>query len=131
MGWLQQGLADGSLRVNEPGALVHFVDEGMLLVSPRIFKEFARRFGEDGQGSVVASGHDAHTGKSIQRQVLRAGWHVQAEKGINILTYQVTRGGRAVSQLCGVLIKTPERFLNPVPPANPVLVRLPAKTTGA
>lgn len=38
MSWLQQGLADGSLRVNEPGALVHFVDAGMLLVSPRTFK---------------------------------------------------------------------------------------------
>ena len=128
MGWLQQGLGDGSLRVNEPGALVHFVDGGMLLVSPRIFKEFARRFGEDGCGrAVIAAGHDIDAGKSIQRQVLRAGWHVQAEEGINFLTYQVTRGGRAVSQLCGVLIRNPERFVNPVPLANPVLMRLPGK----
>lgn len=131
MGWLQQGLADGSVRVNEPGALVHFVDAGMLLVSPRIFKEFAKRFGEDGRGSaVIAAGHDIDPGRSIQRQVLRAGWHVQAEKGINILTYQETRGGRAVSQLCGVLIRNPHRFVNPVPPANPVLMRLPGKPTG-
>ena len=73
-------------------------------------------------------GDDRDTGKSIQRQVLRAGWHVQAEKGVNILTYQVTRGGRAVSQLSGVLIRNPERFVNPVPPANPVLVPLVRKS---
>ena len=131
MGWVQQGLADGSLRNNEAAALVHFVDEGMLLVSPRIFKEFARRFGEDGHGCVGAAGDDAHTGKSIQRQVLRAGWHVQADNGINILAYQVMRGRRAVSRLCGVVIKSPGRFVNPVPSANPVLVRLPATTAGA
>ena len=33
MAWLQQGLADGTLPVNVAGALVHFVPEGMLLVS--------------------------------------------------------------------------------------------------
>ena len=47
MAWLQQELADGTLPVNVPGALIHFVPEGMLLVSPRIFREFATRFGDD------------------------------------------------------------------------------------
>ena len=130
MAWLQQGLADGSVRINEAGALVHFVDEGMLLVSPRIFKEFAKRFGEDGLSTVAAGGHDTDAGRWIQRQVLRAGWHVQAENGINILTYQVTHKGRAGSRLSGVLIKRPERFVNPVPPTNPVLVRLPGADYG-
>jgi integrating conjugative element relaxase (TIGR03760 family) len=133
MRWLQQGMADGSIPINESGALVHFVAEGMLLVSPRIFKEFAKRFGEDGRGrsappGPAGVGDDRDCGKSIQRQVLRAGWHVRSEKGVNILTYQVTRGGRAVSQLSGVLISNPERFVNPVPPANPVLVPLARKS---
>ena len=131
MGWLQQGLADGSLRINEAGALVHFVDEGMLLVSPRIFQVFAKAFGEDGQGGVVAGGLEVDAGRWIQRQVLRARWHVQSENGINILTYRVTRRGRPGPRLCGVVIKSPERFVNPVPPANAVLVRLPGQTTGA
>ena len=39
--WVQRGLADGSMAYNETGAMVHFVEAGMLLVSPRIFKEFA------------------------------------------------------------------------------------------
>jgi hypothetical protein len=125
MTWLQQGLADGTLPVNVAGALVHFVPEGMLLVSPRIFREFAMRFGDDGHGLAPAAG-DPDVGKSIQRQFLRAGWHRRAEKGVNMLSYQVMRGERAVSHLSGVVIPNPERFVTPVPALNPVLVRLPA-----
>ena len=122
MAWLQQGLADGTLRVNQAGSLVHFVDEGMLLVSPRIFREFAKRIDEDGSSTANAPG-EPDIGKSIQRHVLRAGWHLRAEKGVNILTYQVMRGNRAASRLSGVVIPTPARFIDPVPPVNPLLVR--------
>ena len=125
MAWLQQGLADGTLPVNAAGALIHFVPEGMLLVSPRIFREFATRFGDDGNSPAPAAG-DPDIGKSIQRQFLRAGWHRRAGKGVNMLSYQVLRGERAVSQLSGVVIPNPERFVTPVPAINPVLVRLPA-----
>ena len=122
MGWVQEGLANGRLRFNESGALIHFVPEGMLLVSPRIFREFAKAHGEDGKGG--ATPDEAQPGKLIQRQVLRAAWHVRADKGINMLTYHVIRGGRRISQLSGVVIEKPARFVNPVPPANPVLVRM-------
>lgn len=44
-----------------------------------------------------------------------------------MLSYQVVRGERAVSQLSGVVIPNPERFIHPVPAINPALVRLPAK----
>jgi hypothetical protein len=126
MAWLQQGLADGTLPVNVAGALVHFVPEGMLLVSPRIFREFATRFGDDGNSPAPAAG-DPDIGKSIQRQFLRAGWHRRAGKGVNILSYQVMRGERAVSQLSGVVVPNPERFIHPVPAINPALIRLLAK----
>ncbi len=126
MAWLQQGLATGTLPVNVAGALVHFVPEGMLLVSPRIFREFATRFGDDSNGPAPAAG-DPDIGKSIQRQFLRAGWHRRAGKGVNMLSYQVVRGERAVSQLSGVVIPSPERFIHPVPAINPALVHLPAK----
>lgn len=122
MGWVQEGLASGRMRFNESGALVHFVPEGMLLVSPRVFREFAKVHGEDGRGTAAAE-EAAQAGKGIQRQLLRAAWHVRADKGVNILTYHVVRGGRNISQLSGVVIEQPVRFVNPVPPANPVLVR--------
>ena len=126
MAWLQQGLADGTLPVNAAGALIHFVPEGMLLVSPRIFREFATHFGDAGNSPALAAG-DLAIGKSIQHQFLRAGWHRRAGKGVNMLSYQVMRGERAVSQLSGVVIPNPERFVTPVPAINPVLVRLSAK----
>jgi hypothetical protein len=126
IGWLRQGLSDGTLRVNEAGALVHFVDEGMLLVSPRIFREFAKRFGEEGRGLGMAGAPgELDMGKLIQRELLRAGWHVRADKGVNILTYQVMRGDRALSRLSGVAVRNPARFIDPVPSINPLLVRLP------
>lgn len=123
--WLQRGLSSGMFRVNAAGALVHFVDEGMLLVSPRIFREFAERFGEDGNGSALACGEgELDIGLYIQRQVLRAGWHLRTDQGVNFLTYQVMRGKRVVSRLSGVVIPKPVRFVDPVPPVNPLLVRL-------
>lgn len=123
--WVRRGLSGGTLRVNVASALVHFVDEGMLLVSPRIFREFAERYGEDGSGSALAcAAGEPDIGLYIQRQVLRAGWHLRTDQGVNFLTYKVMRGKRVVSRLSGVVIPNPARFVDPVPPVNPLLVRL-------
>lgn len=127
--WVQQGISGGTLRVNVAGALVHFVDEGMLLVSPRIFREFAEQYAEDGSGSaLVCAAGEPDIGKLIQRQFLRARWHLRTEQGVNFLTYQVMHGKRAVSRLSGVVIPDPVRFVDPVPPVNPLLVRLNVET---
>jgi hypothetical protein len=124
IGWLKRGISDGTIRVNEPGALVHGVNEGMLLVSPRIFREFSKQLGPHQHDGRVGSPSDgADTVKWVQRQVLRAGWHLQADRGINILAYQVMRDDRAVSRLSGVVIRNPAQFIDSVPPVNPVLVR--------
>jgi len=123
--WVQRGLSGGTLSVNSAGALVHFVNEGMLLVSPRIFREFADRYGAVCHGGALAGAvDDPDIGLFIQRQVLRAGWHLRTDQGVNFLTYQVMRGKRAVSRLSGVVIPDPVRFVDPVPPVNPLLVRL-------
>ncbi|MBL8380976.1 MAG: TraI domain-containing protein [Burkholderiales bacterium] len=126
MGWLKAGVSGGNIRTNEPGALVHGVPEGMLLVSPGIFREFAKQCQDEIallRAGVAAS--DADVGKWVLRQVLRGGWHLQAEQGFNMLTYQVMRAGRAASNLSGVVIEKPERFVDPVPSVNPALVRVP------
>lgn len=131
MSWLRQGLADGSIRANQSGAFVHFVAEGMLLVSPRIFREFARQL----SGAVAGKQYDRSDridiGKPIQRQLLRSGWHVRADKGVNILTYQVMRGERIVSRLSGIVISEPGRFIDKVLPINPLLVRSNEALEGA
>lgn len=132
MSWLQAGLADETLPCNQAGAMVHFVQEGMLLVSPKIFQHFASIFGEDGRGGASsASGDKKHLGLGIQKQLLRAGWHLRREKGINILPYQVLRSGKPSAPISGVVIANPERFVSPVPPASPHVVRVARTAEGA
>ncbi len=123
MGWLQQGLANGSIAHNETGAMVHFAAEGMLLISPRIFRHFAERFGEKGDGTPSNLVEDK-LGTGIQREVIKAGWHLLGPKKTNVHKYQVVRrNGRGGSQLSVMIIREPQRFIEPVPPANPYLVR--------
>jgi integrating conjugative element relaxase (TIGR03760 family) len=123
MGWLQQGLANGGIAHNETGAMVHFATEGMLLISPRIFRHFAERFGEKGDGTPSKLAEDK-LGTGIQREVIKAGWHLIGTKKTNVHKYQVVRrNGKGGSQLSVMIIREPQRFIEPVPPANPHLVR--------
>jgi hypothetical protein len=104
------------------------VTEGLLLVSPRIFSAYARQCADDGDPRDPTSGSDeAGLAKSIQRQVLRAGWHLRLDRGVNIVTYQVMRGTRPVAQLSGIVLRDPARLIRQVPPVNPRLLRLAAQ----
>lgn len=117
MEWVRQGIADGTLPVNVRGALVHGVEDGLLLASPGIFRAFIRR---DGTGQ-AESGEAA---KRLQREVLRAGWHLRADGGVNLHGYAWKQDGRAAARIHGVVILAPQRFVDPVPPINPALVRV-------
>lgn len=119
MAWLQSGLADQSIRFNESGAVVHFVEEGMLLVSPNSFKAYARSRNAACKALDEKEGDDgADTARWIQRKVLKAGWHLRSADGSNFREYRMSRGGSGASRLCGVLILDPARFVSPVPPVN-------------
>ena len=117
MEWVRQGIADGTLPVNVRGALVHGVEDGLLLASPGIFRAFIRR---DGAGQ--AEPGDA--AKRLQREVLRAGWHLRADGGVNLHGYAWKQDGRTAARIHGVVILAPQRFVDPVPPINPALVRV-------
>ena len=135
MRWLQEGLANGDLPYNRSDAMIHFVPEGMMLVSPAIFREFASKFGEDGTGTPSDRVGSAF-GTGIQRQVTNAGWNLQVgEKKSNIIRYVVVGPGNNATEpekkpapgsralIAGVVISSPERFVNPLPERNPCLVR--------
>ena len=77
MQWLQAGLASRGITYNETGAPVHFVPAGMALVSPLIFREFARQH----PAEEVADTAPERLGLDVQREVLKAGWHVPAPGG--------------------------------------------------
>ena len=113
--WLQHGLGPGrTLKYNETGAMVHFVEHGMALVSPLIFKTYAK--------TQVAEAKQEDHAKLVQRELLKAGLHVAAPNNTNILLYQVlARGGANAGTLAAVVLSDPGRFVQPVPPSNPAL----------
>ncbi len=117
MDWLRQGIARGTLPVNARGALVHGVEEGLLLVSPGIFRAFIRRDG-------ASQGESRDAARRVQREVLRCGWHLHAEGGVNIHGYAWKQDGHAAARIRGIVILSPERFVDPVPAINPALVRV-------
>ena len=115
--WVRQGIADGTLPVNARGALVHGVEDGLLLASPGIFRAFIRRDGPD-------QGESGDAAKRLQREVLRAGWHLRADGGVNLHCYAWKPDGRAAARIHGIVILAPSRFFDPVPAINPALVRV-------
>ena len=127
MAWLQRGVGDGSIKYNEAGAMVHFVALGMLLISPRVFREFAARSvgAEDGSGPAIE-----RQGMVVQREVLRARWHRAGAGRTNIHAFAVLkRGGVMAGKLAAVVIEHPERWFNPVPPTNPSIQTLTSVET--
>jgi hypothetical protein len=117
MAWLRQGVLGGTLPVNTADASVFVVAEGLLLCSPRIFREFAKQ---------RMAGHEAvaDAAKRVQREVLRQGWHLRADGGVNILHYEQSQSGRATNRINGIVIREPQRFIQPLPDIDSTLVRV-------
>lgn len=116
MAWLNQGVHGGTLPVNTPDALVYVVADGLLLASPRIFREFAKQIG--GSEPVVDAA------RRVQREVLREGWHLRADRGLNILCYERGRSDHGATRINGIVIREPQRFIRPLPAIDPALVRV-------
>ena len=112
--WVQHSLRDRAIKFNETGAPVHFVELGMALVSPLIFKLFA--------ATQVPESAIAEHAMQVQREVIKAQWHVPGANKTNILSFQVIgRGGVKAGKLAAVVLAEPIRFVRPVPPSNPAL----------
>jgi hypothetical protein len=114
--WLRQGISDGTLPVNTHGALVHGVEEGLLLASPGIFRAFIRHEG-------VGKGESGDADKRLQREVLRERSHLRTEGGVNLHAYAWKREGRPSACIHGIVILDPRRIVDPVPAINTELVR--------
>ena len=76
--WLQDGIKKGSLKTNQAKARIHTVDEGVILITPGIFQDFARTKDEEN-----------YDWTTIQQKVLKKNWHVRNSKGLNVVKYQV------------------------------------------
>ncbi|CAB4048512.1 hypothetical protein LMG9964_02153 [Paraburkholderia phenoliruptrix] len=123
MAWVQEGIATGALPYNESMARVHFVPEGMLLVTPAVFKDFAQAHPEVIEQTLTDDGRTPEPWKQVQRDFQKSGYPVAADSGGASRSYLIHynikgAGGR---QLSVMLVPEPERFFNPVPPPNAII----------
>lgn len=82
--WLRQEVSARHLDVNTPNARIHVVSEGVLLVSPAVFKDYAAR-------------HPDHPGwEYVQKRFIKLKLHQKQTDGTNVHRYLV-RGARRQS----------------------------------
>ncbi len=128
MAWVQIGLGTGDLNFNESDAVIHFVDEGMLLVTPRAFKLYleTNKF----VGSIGASKDEL---RALQNEMQKSGYIAKQEGGSSFVFWQVRQGdGEPGAVITTYLIPNPQAYIRPVPAPNELLQRCeapPRKTT--
>ncbi len=124
MQWLTQGLADQTILSNAPDARVHFAADGMVLVAPGIFQQYAS---EHPNGPLQATPPDITAfGKEVLRAVCAEGWHLRGPQNANMHRFQFKRSsdGKTPPVLRALVIQAPQRFITTPPPPHPGLSRL-------
>lgn len=112
LSWLREEISNSRVAVNAVNARVHRVQEGVLLVSPGVFRDYVRAHPEEG------------TYEQAQRRFQRLGLHRKAGDGTNIFTYEVQGPRKTGAVLKGYLIENHRAvFENREPPVNSCLVR--------
>ncbi|MEC9364760.1 MAG: MobH family relaxase [Pseudomonadota bacterium] len=110
--WICDGLRSGRLKLNSADARLHVTLEGLLLVSPGIFRDVA--------------GVDGWLG--AQKRLLKRKAHLKRPDGTNIWTYRVIGERKTGARLKGILIPDAQAQLGlQLPPPNPHLTLLSAE----
>ena len=123
MAWLQTGLGDGSIIYNESEAFVHFVDAGLLLLSPKSIKNYLET------NQYVGSVSDSKgTLQALQRELQKSGYLAfNKETKTHFHQYQVKqeeKDRKRSKQLTCYLIPNPSAYIRPVPAQNPLLEKV-------
>jgi integrating conjugative element relaxase (TIGR03760 family) len=119
LAWLTEGLAAKRIGCNNPGARVHVVPDGVLLLSPAIFMDYVSESALD------------ESWEKVQKRFLKKGLHVRTAKDLNIHRYRIS-GAHRQGHVTGLLIREPGSiFPDKVPKLNPHLVSDEQPTTMA
>ncbi len=98
--WVQDSIKRRKLMVNKPKAKVHVVKEGVLLITPLIFKEYIESF------DLIEESVDIMDGvKRIQNRLQKLKCHIKAANSMNIHVYKVV-GINRESKITGWLFPT-------------------------
>lgn len=114
--WLIEGAAKERIRINKADARIHVVPEGLLLVSPGIFKDFARAINQPNAWDRAQGGF------------CRLGMHLPAADGSNIFHYKVElpdgNHDKKTTVLKGIVMTDPYSVLKEEVQPNPILRRV-------
>ena len=121
MQWLRDGMALRTLQINTPQSALHFTDTGMVLVYPAIFQAYANAC-----AAPAIKGPAAHAERTqtVLNAVCGLGWHESGPFDSRLLHFELLQHRAEPAILKGVVIQSPQRFINPLPPPNPALSRL-------
>jgi hypothetical protein len=113
--WLQDGVQAGNLKANQAKARIHIVNEGVVLITPGVFQDFAKS----------QSNKDASSWSSIQQKVLKKNWHIRDAKGLNVVKYTV-KGMNKKAVINAVLFEDVSKVfgVKEPPSSNPHLARI-------
>lgn len=122
MDWLARMLRNGKLPVNRRDALIHIVPEGMLAVSPRIFKEFCAFYDLNAKSDGTQLTSD-EAGKHVQKRVEKLRKNIKTGTGMSVHVYVIT-GKNKTSSVNGFLFDPLAFYGHLSPPGpNPLLVK--------
>ncbi len=116
--WIQEEIAHHLMTYNQSNSMVHFVPEGVALVSPAIFRSYLKSQSNDVNDVITEA--DV---KQLQKDITDAELHLRHENS-NIVFYEVAKkGGLKLSRLACIVLVNADRYFAPVPPINAVLNR--------
>lgn len=113
LSWVRAGLADQGIQVNKKTAMVHVLPQGVILLSPAIFKAYLRHYG------LAAADEETLTKqyKRVQTRVQKLGQHLRTDKQKNVHTVRVS-GQHRESKLWGWLFPPSVFYGDQPPPAT-------------
>ncbi|MGQ0620620.1 MAG: MobH family relaxase [Panacagrimonas sp.] len=109
LAWLSEGIVSGRLKTNAPDARVHYVSDGLFLVSPAVFRDFA----------------GVESWASVQKEMLELRLHLKTPKETNVWSYRVVGPSKKGALLRGIVIPSPETTMGIViTRVNPILQKV-------
>ncbi|MBQ0961771.1 TraI domain-containing protein [Ideonella sp. 4Y11] len=127
MAWVAHSVGSGELKYNEEGALVHFVQQGCLLLSPEIFRRFldVHRELTEGPVAVLRASHGEKAFSRLQNELAKSGWTQRnGDENLHYAAF-VKADGSLSRKASFYLVPKPHLFWNPVPAPNDRIKVLP------
>ena len=115
--WLKAGVISHKLIINDAKALIHTVDDTVMLVTPGIFKRYVQEHPHLEQNNRKQG---VSAWQQVQRAFEKEKTHKKTNKQLNIWNFTVT-GPRKNKDLKGYLLQDPKLIFNEQPLNNPSL----------